>query len=124
MLESKSIRLKVNAMMVWVGQLEREYLSGNNRNQPHLIDVCVIDMGSPLWFTLELYSSGTSDILQGWDRRWKKLRIFKIEDIVDIHQNSLSYEPVDEKAWKSRFHETNLKFNSENTVRQSKGRYA
>ncbi len=117
-------RKKITATLVWCANLEREYVNGDTKCPPHLLNVCMaIGDGTGVWWTMELYPSSPNSLLQGWDIKFNKFRSIPYEQVMDVEINSLSYNPVTEKEWKERIEWTNLQYNPELEIRQSKGRF-
>ncbi len=115
-------RKKLTATLAWCADLERKYVNGETKNPPHLLNVCVaIGDGMGIWWTIELYSSSPNDVIQGWDIKFNKFRTLPYEQVIEVEINSLSYIPATEMDWKERIEWTNLQYNPDLEIRQSKG---
>ena len=115
-------RKKITATLVWCAELERKYINGETKCPPHLLNVGV---GDAVWYTLEISPLSPQGVIQGWDIKFNKFRSIPYEQVIDVEINSLSYEPVrTEEEWRERQAWTNLQYNPEMQIRQSKGRFS
>jgi len=122
--QSRAIKLKATAILAQVSQMERKYMAGDPNMQPHLIDIHVyIGKYLSYGYTIEPHLLTTAEALYGYDIKRMRYMTVKWEDLLDISLNSMGYNPVDAEEWENRIRETNLLYNDENVIRQSKGKF-
>lgn len=114
---------KITSVLLQAQQIERDYLSGGT-NTPHLIDVHILEKDYDPWFTLEPQYGAGMDIVSGWDVKFRRIRTYSLDKVIEIKLNSQCYLPVDEHEWKLRNLITMQRVNEDYQVRQSVGKYA
>lgn len=117
-----AMKLKATSILTRLSQMEQKYMAGNPNMQPHLIGIEVdLGKGMSYGYVIEPHIMRDAVAFYGWDIKWKRYRTIRWESIINIGLRSDGYEPVDEQTWQARIRQTNLQFNEENQIRQSKG---
>lgn len=89
---------------------------------PHLVDVLVVnDQHVGLWYTIEPFNEVSEQALQGWDVVRKRFVTFPWPKVVNVRSNSLSYNRATAIEWQQRQLHTNLQWDEDKQVRQTKG---
>jgi len=125
---------KVTSLLLEISKQEKHYLEvmhdttdkymGVDVNPPHLLNIAVLNEGYiPLWYTIEPWMGDCELGVQGWDVQRDIFRSFKWPMIVDGSLNSQVYEPVAEPEWERRQKLTNLLYQEEYFITQTKAKY-
>jgi hypothetical protein len=111
----------VEARMV-MRQMTATLVAATQTEPPHLVDVQVVnDQDVGLWYTIEPFNEMSEHNLQGWDVTRKRFVTFPLPKIVNVTINSRNYARATEEEWRQRQLLTNLRWDEDKQIRQSKG---